>query len=258
MNDQQPQWPKQQQTWSPSHQGRQSPQSANTPSRQFKRPLSLSLPHEQQQDSQAHRGQQFPQHDGQWKQPQRHQLLQLPAHPHSPLPSSGHFKRWLWLVVGTVALIVLFASIEVRPLATEGNTTSQTVTTSQVGQSLQAAQQAATQLASQPTTIATQAQAHNWMTTHTFTGSNEKKTNTFYIGDAWKIIWTCNPGTIFGGMGIIIVNVFSSDGIFHHGAINDTCKAGHTTGNTIENKGGNIYLDITGGGNWVIQVQELK
>jgi len=96
------------------------------------------------------------------------------------------------------------------------------------------------------------------MTTHTFTGSGEKKTTTFTVGNTWKIIWTCNPDSIFGGLGVIIVNVFSSDGTFQYGTINDTCRAGHTTGNSIEQQGGNIYLDITGGGSWVVQIQELK
>ena len=267
MNNTQPQWPTQQpqHIWSSTNRGGSPPQPAKTPpSRQFKGPLSLP-PHGQQQYRQAQWGQQSLQHQGQLIQPQWPPLSQLSAYPQSPVsqPSSRHFKQWPWLILGIVALVVLFASIGVRPLASEGNTTSQTATTSQGNQSSQPsqsqqAQQAITQPISQPTAIPTQAHAARWTTTHTFTGSGEKKTSTFPVEDTWQIIWTCNPGAIFGGLGTIIVNVFSSDGTFQQGAINDTCKAGHTTGNTTEQQGGNIYLDITGGGTWTIQVQELK
>ena len=259
MNNQQPQWPQQQHIWPPTNQRWSLPQPANTPQRQFKGPLSLPS-YTQQQYVQAQWGQHPPQYGGQPQQSSQSPLLQRPAHPHSPIPQSPsrHFKRWLWLTLGILTIVILFASIGVRPLASEGNTSSQLTPTSQVKQSSQSAQQAPTQPASQPTAISTPTHATTWTTTYTFTGSGEKKTTTFTVGNTWKIIWTCNPASIFGGLGAIVVNVFSSDGTFQHGAINDTCKSGHTAGDTIEQQGGNIYLDITGGGNWTIQVQELR
>lgn len=261
MNNQQP---KQQQfTYSPN-QGSPFPHLANTPSRQFKSPLPLP-PYEQQQNNQVQWDLQFLQ-DGQRKQLQWPPLPQPSVSPQSNSVShkpSRHPKQRLWLILSIVTLVVLLASIAIDSLASRVNTTPHTSKATQARQSSQPSQsqpvqQASTQPASQPTLVPTQAQSPKWTTTHAFTGTQEKKTDPFYVGNTWKIIWICNPDTIFGGQGIIIVNVFSSDGTFQHGAINDTCKAGHTTGNITEQQGGNIYLDITGGGMWTIQVQELK
>ena len=261
MNNQQPD---QQHFRYPPNQGSPFPHFANTPPRQFKSPLPLP-PYEEQQNSQVQWSPPFSQQAGQPKQPQRPPLPQTHAHSQSPIQhlSSKHSKRKLWLILSIMALVILFASIAARPLASLMNTpphpskATQTRQSSQNSQSQQT-QQGITQPTSQPTVLPTQSHATTWTTTHTFTGTQEKKTDPFYVGNTWKIIWTCNPNSIFGGQGTIIVNVFSSDGTFQHGAINDTCKAGHTTGSTTEQHGGNIYLDITGGGSWIVQIQELK
>jgi len=122
---------------------------------------------------------------------------------------------------------------------------------------------APTQTAQSTQAPASPTAAPKWITTHTFTGNGEmggspdKKTPIFTVGDDWKIIWKCDPNS-FGGAPInVAVTVDAPDGTWQP-AINATCNASHTSGETEEHKGGQVYLDVTSEGAWTVQVQELK
>jgi hypothetical protein len=103
--------------------------------------------------------------------------------------------------------------------------------------------------------------ATTWQTTHTYTGSGSKKTETFTVGKAWKIGWSCTPGS-FAGIDsynvIVSVQKSGSDIPLDYGAINTLCKDGNASGETEEHKGGTVYLDIASEGDWTITIQELK
>jgi len=85
------------------------------------------------------------------------------------------------------------------------------------------------------------------------------KTAVFTVGNDWKIIWTCNPSSFYGGSYNLIVTVTGSDGsIVDPTAVNTLCKAGNTADSTEEHQGGSVYLDIESEGEWTVQIQELK
>jgi hypothetical protein len=124
------------------------------------------------------------------------------------------------------------------------------------------AAQAPTQIATTPTTQATQAPATpthtaKWTTTMTVNGNGSKKTAIFTVPSDWKILWSCTGGDYGGYLG---VTVYDSNAGYVDGAVNATCKTGSapTTGETEEHQGGQVYLDVNGTGDWTLQVQELK
>lgn len=98
-----------------------------------------------------------------------------------------------------------------------------------------------------------------WTTTHTYTGSGQKKTETITVPADWKIQWQCDP-TSFDGINYnVIIGVDNSDGTMADpAAINDMCKSGNTSGETEERTAGNVYLDVNSEGSWTITIQELK
>jgi hypothetical protein len=98
-----------------------------------------------------------------------------------------------------------------------------------------------------------------WTTTQSFSGNGSKKTGIFTASDDWKITWSCNPASSYGGSYNMIVGVYNGDATpADIGAINSTCQAGSIKGETEEHQGGSVYLDITSEGTWTITVQELK
>lgn len=98
-----------------------------------------------------------------------------------------------------------------------------------------------------------------WQTTHTFTGNGGKKTESFTVGDDWKIQWSCNPGSI-GMDAPLFITPYKSDGnVPLDSGSQTTCKAGQDTkGDTEEHEGGTFYLDVNSGIDWTITVLELK
>ncbi len=116
----------------------------------------------------------------------------------------------------------------------------------------------------QPTAAPTQAptptptHTPKWTTVQTFTGNGIKQTQTFTIGSDWKVIWSCDPSSFYGGQYNVIVYVYNSDGTPADVAVNTVCKAGNTSNSTEEHQGGNIYLEIDSEGSWKVQVQELQ
>jgi hypothetical protein len=98
----------------------------------------------------------------------------------------------------------------------------------------------------------------NWQTTHTFTGTGAKKTETITVPNDWKITWSCQ-----GTDGIdapLYVNAYNPDGsIADSDIVSTTCKAtGTTTDSSEQHSGGNIYLDINTGITWTLTIQEPK
>jgi hypothetical protein len=176
--------------------------------------------------------------------PQYYQQFQQP-------PPKKKSKAWLWIVLGVAALLVCscigFAAVS----ASQQQNTS---ITSPVD----------TSSASNPTSAPTQAPAQGtWTPTHTFTGNGTKKTEIFTVSNDWKILYTCTFQDI-GGVtadGALALTVYGADNsIIDPAAVDATCKQGvaMTKGETEEHQGGQVYLSITGTGDWTITIQELK
>jgi len=99
----------------------------------------------------------------------------------------------------------------------------------------------------------------NWTTTHTFTGNGGKKTESFTVGNDWKIQWTCNPGDI-GMDAPLFITPYKVDGnVPLDSGSQTTCKSGtDTKGETEEYEAGNVYLSVNSGISWTITIQEPK
>lgn len=85
--------------------------------------------------------------------------------------------------------------------------------------------------------------------------NGNKKTAIFDASDDWKIVWSCDPSSFYGGEYNLIVSVYASDGSdVDLAAINTICKTGNTHDLTEEHQGGQVYLDIASEGAWAIQI----
>ncbi len=169
--------------------------------------------------------------------------MQPPMQPQQPAP-----KKKNKLAIGCGSLIALVIFIVIISAVSNGgkNSASNTSATSSSSSPNNSAQQ---QAPSQPQT---------WQTTHTYSGSGIKKTETITVADDWKIQWSCTPSSFMGNQYNIIITVYGSDGTMQDVAINDMCKDGNTSGETEEHTGGNVYLDVNSEGQWSITIQELK
>jgi len=227
-----PQWPPpsgQPPNWNPQNQGWGSPQ--QPPQQRQPQP---NTPYPQQS-----------------YQPPPQYYQQQPYYQQPPMPPPKKKSRaWLWIVLGIAAVLVCscigFAAIS----AAQQKTTTAITAPADTQNATTGATQAPTQVPTNPPT---------WTTTHTFNGNGTKKTEIFTVGDDWKIIWTCNPSSFYGGQYNIIVMVTGSDGsIVDPTAVNTICKAGNVGDMTEEHQGGSVYLDIESEGAWNITIQELK
>jgi hypothetical protein len=151
-------------------------------------------------------------------------------------------KNKLAIGCGVVAaVIVLFVIIGVA----NGGKSSTTTTPSSTGGSGNTSSSPAQ---SKPVT---------WTTTHTFTGSGIKKTETIAVPADWKIQWSCDPTSFNGANYNVIIGVYNSDAtVADIAAINDMCKPGNISGETEERTAGNVYLDVNSEGSWTITIQE--
>lgn len=140
------------------------------------------------------------------------------------------------------------------PSATTSSNTSSSSNSSSA-QPTAAPTQAATQA---PTPTPTPTHTPKWTTTQTFTGNGNKTTQTFTVGSDWKILWSCDPSSFYGGEYNIIVSVYGSDGTLIDLPVNTICKTGNTSDYSEEHQGGSIYLEIDSEGSWKLQVQELQ
>lgn len=171
-------------------------------------------------------------------------------------------KYPIWAIC--IILILFFASylggIGVGRASTT-NSTTQATPASQPTQAAVTQPTPTTQptVAPSPTKPPTPTPTPKWTTTHTFQGNGTKKTDIFTVSNQWKLFWSCNPSSSFGGSYNVIVAVVGSDGTpIDPGAVNTICSSSNTHDSTDEYQGGDIYLDVTSEAAWTIQVQELK
>lgn len=119
-----------------------------------------------------------------------------------------------------------------------------------------------TQAPSSPTATAKPTQPPKWTTVQMFKGNGTQKTAIFSVPDDWKILYSCTFQNISGitADGVLTVAVYGKDNTPLDVAVNATCKNGvaHTTGQTEEHMGGQVYLSIDSTGDWSLQVQVLK
>lgn len=98
-----------------------------------------------------------------------------------------------------------------------------------------------------------------WQTTHTYSGNGTKKTETITVPSDWKLKWTCDPTTFYGGSYNVIIDVNASNGTpVDPAAVNSLCASGNTSGETEERQSGQVYFDVNSEAAWTITVQELK
>ncbi|WP_220194316.1 hypothetical protein [Ktedonospora formicarum] len=181
-------------------------------------------------------GQPYPQQGSLPNYPPQPGMMPPPYPPQQPPKKKGRG----WLIGCGVLVVVLVAcgiigAFVMRSGSTTASSNKSTATTPSTDQAT-------------ATTKAT-----SWKTTHEFSGNGTKKTEEFTVSDTWKIKWTCNGGD-YGA--VFFVNVYA-DGTLSDSAVNAQCKAGKPTEDeTIEHRGGKVYLDINAGVEWSIEVQE--
>lgn len=183
-----------------------------------------------------------------------------------PAPKKQSFLRKrvavpVWAIILT-ALVMFGLLVGIINQSSSVNNGTQSATTSPHTSS--SSNSNSTQPTAAPTQAPTQAptptptHTPKWTTTQTFAGDGNKQTQIFTVGDDWKILWSCNPSSSYGGEYNIIVTVYGSDGTLIDLPVNTICKTGNTSDNTEEHQGGSIYLEIDSEGSWKVQVQELQ
>jgi hypothetical protein len=186
----------------------------------------------------------------QYPQPPPQDYPSYPPPPYQQPPQPKRKRRiWLWIVGAIIALIVISAAFSkpttqtsTPPAATEQPTFPPLPT-----------------LAPTDTDTPVPTQPPTWTTVQTFKGNGNKKTGTFTVPDSWRITWSCDPSSFYGGSYNVIVAIYASDSTpIDPAAINTICQTGNTHDLTEEHQGGDIYLDVTSEGSWVIKIQALQ
>lgn len=183
----------------------------------------------------------YPQSAPQQKYQQYPQGYPQPPYQQPPAQPPKKKRRGL-LIVGIVLAVLVFGCIGSIALASR---TAPATTVPTGGTSAQPTKAPAT---------------GKWTTTHSYAGNGIKKTESFAVGNDWKILWTCKGSDIGGTQAdsALSITVNSSDNTPIDVA-SSTCKAGQTTkDSTEEHKSGTVFLDITGASDWSVSVQELK
>jgi hypothetical protein len=98
----------------------------------------------------------------------------------------------------------------------------------------------------------------SWGTTHVFRGNGILKTEIFYVGDDWKILWSCDLNNSPEKSYDLQVSVDNVNGNTPQDtlAMDSMCKDGNISGITEMHKGGNVYLSISAMWAWTLTVQE--
>lgn len=162
-----------------------------------------------------------------------------------------------WIVTGILAFFVAVSGIS-NAAATNMRVSTTTAKVSDDSSS-SSDTSSNTNAASEPTDTPTPTPVPTWQTTHTYSGNGNKKTETFTVGDDWKLQWSCTPSSSYFGEYNLIVDVRNSDGSSADlAAVNTICKSGNVSGETEERVSGNIYLDVQSEGAWTMTIQELK
>jgi len=185
-----------------------------------------------------------------------------PAAGKLPIPKKRGFLRKrvavpVWAIILTALVMFGLLGVIISQSSSAGNGAPRAATSS-------SASSAHNTNTPQPTAAPTQAptptptHTPKWTNIQTFTGNGMKQTQTFTVGSDWKVIWSCDPSSFYGGQYNVIVYVYNSDGTPADVAVNTVCKAGNTSNSTEEHQGGSIYLEIDSEGSWKVQVQELQ
>jgi hypothetical protein len=169
-------------------------------------------------------------------------------------------KNAKWIVTAIIAVIGIIS------IATNNSKPTQSVAGAPTQQTQSVAHVATTPTATPipkptptPTAIPTPTPVPTWQTTHTYTGNGIKKTETITVPGDWKLLWTCDPASSYGGSYNVIVEVDNSDGTTADpAAINTICASGNTSGDTEERQAGNVYFSVNSEAAWTLTVQELK
>jgi len=111
------------------------------------------------------------------------------------------------------------------------------------------------------TTGTTTGATRTWQTIKNFSGNGARKTETFTVGDSWKIGWECQGNVEFDiDVPLYLIAYDATTGFPVDTSYAVSCKATETkTIGEIEfHKGGTVYLDINAGIEWKLTIQELK
>ena len=110
-----------------------------------------------------------------------------------------------------------------------------------------------------PTVKPTPTHTPQWTVIQTFQGNGNKKTPTFTVPDDWRLVWSCNPSSSYGGSYNVMADVNNSDGSSLDAvAINTICQAGNIGDFTEEHQGGDVYLDVQSEAAWTMKIEVLR
>lgn len=160
------------------------------------------------------------------------------------MPPPKKKRGRLALIIGGVIALLLFACIGTNAVMSSHGTAT-TATTGGTSDATQASN-------------STQAPTAKWTTTHTFKGTGSKKTESFQVGNDWKIVWTCDASSFGGNQYNVAIIPTGTDNTPIDSGVNTMCKTGNTHDETEQHQGGNVFLDVISEGDWTVQVQELK
>jgi hypothetical protein len=97
-----------------------------------------------------------------------------------------------------------------------------------------------------------------WTTTQTFSGTGLQKTDTFTVGDHWRIVWSCDPGSVEGEDYLVLIEVDAPDGSILDRGVETLCQQHTTHGIDEMYSGGQVSLHVVCIGKWTVQVQEWQ
>ncbi|HEU0025573.1 MAG TPA: hypothetical protein VFQ25_00525 [Ktedonobacterales bacterium] len=151
-----------------------------------------------------------------------------------------------WAVLVVIALVLSCTSCGIgRGMASAGGDSSQ-----QTGGTT-------TQSATHAPATATHAPV--WTTVQNFKGNGIKTTDTFSVPATWKLTWTCDPHSFYGGSYNVAVTLYDSGGNMVDLPVNTICKAGNTGDTTTEHTDpGQYYLNVNSEAAWTIKIQVQK
>jgi hypothetical protein len=169
----------------------------------------------------------------------RQQVAPMPPKmPIQPVQSQKTRRRWPWLILLVVAIVLV--SIGIWHI-TSSPSSARSVTTTVSSTSL-------------PT--ATPTSGRVWHTFLTISGNTAaKNTQKFKVPADWQLTWSCRGvDGVDGGLYIVIYN---ANGSLYNAGAQVTCLAAkQVIGSVEEQKSGDIYLNINGNDPWTVTVQK--
>jgi hypothetical protein len=159
---------------------------------------------------------------------------QAPKPPVQPVKTR---KRWPWLVILTVAVILVSFGIW---HAVSGSSSSKSTAT------------AASTLLPSPTPTP----KSSWQTLLTFSGNNNtKKTQKFEVPADWQFTWSCRG--VKGVDGGLFITIYNANGSLYNAGAQISCLAAkQIIGSAEEHQSGDVYLTINSNDPWTVTVQK--